>query len=69
MSIVTISPKYQVVIPKEAREKMQLRKGQKVAVVVKSGVISLIPERSLSSLRGFAKGIDPRGLRSKQDRI
>lgn len=67
MSTVTVSPKYQVVIPKEAREKIHLKKGQKMIVIVKGRVISLIPDRPLSELRGSAKGISLKGLREKKD--
>ena len=69
MGTVTLSPKYQVVIPKEAREKVHLKKGQKIVVIVKGGIISLIPERPLKELRGFAKGISREGLRDKRDRL
>ncbi|MBI2119137.1 MAG: AbrB/MazE/SpoVT family DNA-binding domain-containing protein [Elusimicrobia bacterium] len=69
MGIVTISPKYQVVIPKEAREKTHLKKGQKMIVVVKSGIISFIPSRELSEFRGFAKGMDKQNIREKKDRV
>ena len=69
MSTVTISPKYQVVIPREAREKMHLKKGQKVMVIVKNGVISLIPERPLTKLKGFLSGMKTDNLREKKDRI
>lgn len=69
MSTVTVSPKYQVVIPREVREKIRLKSGQKVVVIVKQGVISLIPDRPLTKLRGFAKSLSQRGLREKKERI
>ncbi len=69
MSSVTVSPKYQVVIPKEARERMHLKKGQKMIVIVKNGILSLIPDRPLVDLKGFIKGMSPRGLREKKNRI
>ena len=68
MSKILVSTKYQVVIPKEVREEMHIRAGQKMVCIAKGGVIHLIPTRSLESLRGFAKGIDVRGLREKKDR-
>jgi len=58
MSAVTISPKYQVVIPKAVRETMHLRPGQRVQVIEVDGIINLIPERPMEDMRGFAKGID-----------
>lgn len=58
MSTTTISPKYQVVIPKEVREKLRLESGQKMTVVTKGGVVYLIPEKPLNAFRGFLKGMD-----------
>jgi AbrB family looped-hinge helix DNA binding protein len=69
MARTRVSPKFQVVIPKEVRESMDLRVGQELQVVTKGGVITLVPERSLSSLRGFAKGIRTTNLREKKDRM
>ncbi len=69
MSIARISPKYQLVIPKEAREKAHLRKGQDVAVLVKGQIITLVPVRPLKHLKGFAKGMSREGIREKKDRI
>ena len=58
MAAVTISPKYQVVIPKEIREKLGLSPGQKVEAIVYDNRIELIPVRPVKELRGFLKGID-----------
>ena len=58
MHTVTVSPKYQVVIPKLIREAMQLRPGQKLRVIEYEGRIELIPDRDISELRGFLKGIN-----------
>lgn len=69
MARTRVSPKYQVVIPKEVRDSMDLRVGQELQVVFKGGVITLVPERPLSSLRGFAKGIRTGELREKKDRV
>jgi len=69
MARTKVSPKFQVVIPKEVRESMDLRVGQELQVVAKGGVITLVPERTLSSLRGFAKGIRTDDLREKKDRM
>ena len=56
MATVTISPKYQVVIPSEVRERLRLKPGQKVAVLEKDGVVHLIPIRPLKELKGFVRG-------------
>lgn len=68
MSTTTISPKYQVVIPKDIREKLHLKSGQKMTVVTKGGLVYLIPERPLASLKGFIKGMQTSGLREDEDR-
>jgi len=66
---VVLSPKYQVVIPREIRENLKLKKNQKLAVIVKNGVISLIPIPSLDELRGMAKGIEIKQIREEGERI
>ena len=68
MATTTISPKYQVVIPKEVREKLHLKSGQKMTVVTKGGVVYLIPERPLASLKGFLKGVSSEEIREHEDR-
>ena len=57
MGAVKISPKYQVVIPREVREALQLKPGQRVQVLAYGNRIELIPEKSISEMRGFLKGI------------
>ncbi len=69
MGITTISPKYQVVIPKEAREKLKLKKGQKMVVVVKGGVVHMIPEKPMTYFKGFLKGMDSKNLREEKERV
>nr|WP_309673029.1 AbrB/MazE/SpoVT family DNA-binding domain-containing protein [Gemmatimonas sp.] len=56
--MVTISPKYQVVIPRSVRERLQLEPGQKVQAIVYGDRVELIPLRTARSLRGFVRGID-----------
>ncbi|MCF8049964.1 MAG: AbrB/MazE/SpoVT family DNA-binding domain-containing protein [Desulfobacterales bacterium] len=68
MQTVTVSPKYQVVIPKSIRDALKLRPGQKMRVVEYEGRIELIPDRDIAELRGFLKGIDTRVEREK-DRV
>lgn len=58
METVTISPKYQVVIPKVIREQLGLSPGQKVQAMVYGDRIELIPVRPVKESRGFLKGID-----------
>lgn len=68
MSIVTISPKFQVVIPQRIRESLALEPGQKVQALEYEGRIELIPVRSAKELRGFLRGIDTR-VRRDTDRV
>lgn len=58
METVTISPKYQVVIPKTIRRKLGLSPGQKVQAIVYENRIELVPVRPVRKMRGFLKGID-----------
>ena len=58
METVTISPKFQVVIPQRIREAMGLRAGEKAKVVSFRNRIEIIPMRDVRKLRGYLKGID-----------
>ncbi len=58
VSTVTISPKFQVVIPKDVREKLGLTPGQKVQTIVFEDRIELIPVKAVKKMKGFLKGID-----------
>jgi len=58
MSSVTVSPKFQVVIPKDVRDRMQLAPGQKMQVISYGDRIELVPVRPVRSMRGFLKGIN-----------
>ncbi len=68
MQTVTVSPKFQIVIPKKIRNALKLRPGQKMCVIEYDGRIELIPERDISDLRGFLKGIDTR-VERETDRL
>jgi AbrB family looped-hinge helix DNA binding protein len=68
MQTVTVSPKYQVVIPKAVRESLQLRPGQKMQVIEYDGRIEFIPERDINELRGFLKGINT-DFEREEDRV
>lgn len=58
MSAVTVSPKFQVVIPQAVRETMKLAPGAKLQVMQYEDRIEMIPVRSSKSLRGSLRGID-----------
>ncbi len=68
MHAVTLSPKFQVVIPLLVRRTMGLRAGQKMQVIEYEGRIELIPDRDIAELRGFLKGIDTKFER-EEDRV
>lgn len=68
MEAVTLSSKYQVVIPKSIRETLQLRPGQKLQVVELDGRIELIPELDIKQLHGFLKGINTE-FKREDDRL
>ena len=58
MDSVTISPKYQVVIPKSIRESLGLRPGQKVQAILYGNRVELVPIVPVKQMRGFLRGID-----------
>ncbi len=68
MQAVTVSPKFQIVIPRTVRDSMHLRPGQKMQIVEYDGRIELVPERDITELRGFLKGINTKFKREK-DRV
>jgi AbrB family looped-hinge helix DNA binding protein len=68
MTIVTVSPKYQVVIPREARKALGIQPGQQVQVLVYEGRVEFVPLKKLKKTRGFLRGIDTSVPRDK-DRV
>ncbi len=68
MQAVTVSPKYQVVIPRTVRENLRIKPGQKMQVVEYEGRIELIPQKDIAELRGFLKGINTNFTR-EEDRL
>jgi AbrB family looped-hinge helix DNA binding protein len=58
MKTVTVSPKYQIVIPREVRKSMGIHPGEKVQVIQYENRIEFIPVRKIKKMRGFLKGID-----------
>ena len=58
MTAVTVSPKFQVVIPKDIRESMGIMSGQKVQIITYQNRIELIPLKPMKEMKGFLKGID-----------
>lgn len=68
MTTVTISPKFQIVIPKEIRINMKLNAGMKIEMIPYKNRIELIPLVPIKSLRGSLQGIDTNIKRDK-DRL
>ncbi len=68
MQTVTLSPKYQVVIPKQVRESLHLQPGQKLQVLEYQDRVELVPERKISELRGFVQGINT-SIVPEKDRV
>ncbi|TXI43510.1 AbrB/MazE/SpoVT family DNA-binding domain-containing protein [Methylophilus sp.] len=68
MDIVTVSPKFQVVIPKELRQSLNIQAGQKLRARIQGEHIELIPEQPMSAARGFLAGIETEVTREK-DRV
>ena len=68
MQTVTISPKFQIVIPKAIRQTLQLTPGQKVQTFLYEDRIELIPVRPVKQMRGFLKGIDTT-IPREEDRV
>ncbi len=68
MKTVTVSPKYQVVIPRDVRETLSIKPGEKMQVINYANRIELVPVRKVKSMRGFLKGIDTT-VRREKDRV
>ena len=66
---MTLSGKYQLVLPRTVREQLLLRPGMKLVVLAKGGVIFLVPDRPMQAYRGVARGATDRALREKNDRL
>ncbi len=69
MNTVTLSTKYQLVIPREVRDRLALEPGAKLTVIEKGGILYLVPERPIAEMRGVARGARRKGLREKKDRL
>jgi AbrB family looped-hinge helix DNA binding protein len=68
MTHAILSTKYQLVIPRQIRKQLHLRSGQRMLFLVKGDVVTLVPERPLSELRGIARGLRAGSLREKTER-
>jgi len=69
MATVTVSKKYQLVIPEKIRKDARIRPGDQMVAIVKDGILQYVPLRTLKETRGMAFGLDTKGLRDKSDRF
>ena len=69
MDIVTISSKYQIVIPRAIREKRNIKPGQKVHLIIFGNRLEVVPVRDIREARGFLKGMNSDIKREEDDRV
>ncbi|MBA4386827.1 MAG: AbrB family transcriptional regulator [Verrucomicrobia bacterium] len=69
MLAVTVSPKYQVVIPKSVRERIHILPGEQLQVISFDDRIELVPVRPMREMKGCLKGLDASFERDEDDRI
>ena len=69
MDIVTISSKYQMVIPRAIREKWNIKPGQKVRLIIFGNRLEVVSVRDIRKARGFLKGMSSDINREEEDRV
>ena len=69
MDTVTISSKFQMVIPRAIREKWNIKPGQKVRLIVYGKALEVVPVRDIREARGFLKGMSSDIEREEEDRV
>lgn len=69
MDTVTLSSKYQIVIPRAIREKWQVKPGQKVRLIIYGSRLEIVPVRDIKAARGFLKGMSSEIEREEEDRV
>ena len=69
MDTVTLSSKYQIVIPRAIREKWQVKPGQKVRLIIYGNRLEIVPVRDIKAARGFLKGMSSEIEREEEDRV
>lgn len=68
MHTVTLSPKFQLVIPLAIREAMQLKAGEKMRVLSFGDRVEFIPVRQMKEMRGYLRGMDT-NIDAEEDRL
>ena len=69
MNSVTVSAKFQIVIPQKVREMLGVKAGQKMTVLAYDNRIVLIPTRPIQEARGSLPGLDTTVERDEEDRV
>jgi AbrB family looped-hinge helix DNA binding protein len=69
MDTVTISSKYQMIIPRAIREKWNIKPGQRVRLIVYGNRLEVVPVRNIKEARGFLKGMSSDIERDEEDRV
>ncbi|HLD83561.1 MAG TPA: AbrB/MazE/SpoVT family DNA-binding domain-containing protein [archaeon] len=69
MNTVKLSSKFQIVIPREIRNDMGLRPGEKMIVIEKGGTIHLVPAGRIKDAKGIARGVSSRNVRDEYERF
>ncbi len=69
MTRVTVSNRYQIVIPADIRKALHICKGQHLSVVNMGGVIEIVPDRNIREMRGAFPGISLEEIRNESDRL
>jgi len=69
MDAVTVSSKYQVVIPKEIRKRLGIQAGEKMVMIERDRLIHMVRVGDIKDARGLAKGVTAKGLRDERERF
>ena len=69
MNTVTVSPKFQVVIPKDIRQRAGIRPGQRLEVFRVGGIIEMVPVKDVKTMRGSLPGLNTEVEREEHDRV
>jgi len=71
MTAVTVSSKYQIVIPQEARKKLGIKPGMRLQAISEDSVLRLVKEPEIDEIAGLLQGmfVDDAAIRSEEDRV
>ena len=71
MTAVTVSSKYQIVIPQEARLKLGIKAGMRLQAISEDSVLRLVKEPEIDEIAGLLRGmlVDDTAIRSEEDRV